>query len=190
MRVRLATFSIVVVIAMAAACSERTPMSPSAVPSGTVATAAASTGRTPVPLVGELTGQTFEDQTIPCLGSPAPFAHVSEGVGTVSHLGLTNVRSEHCIVGVNQNGSLRISGSAVFRAANGDEVHAAYSGDLYGYFPTPAPGALLTASGPMVVTGGTGRFDSASGKGDFRVEVIVALPPMPIRMTVNASIVY
>jgi hypothetical protein len=73
--------------------------------------------------------------------------------GEATHLGQFT-RNENTIV--NANGTF--SGTLVFTAANGDQLFA----DLAGGFISPT-----TAVGTYTFTGGTGRFENASGETDF-----------------------
>ncbi len=91
---------------------------------------------------------------------------VSEAEGELTHLGRTTFASRHCAGG----------GTAVFTAANGDEA-----------FLTAAPGTfqvtkfdpprLMIEEGEYTVTGGTGRFQSASGT--LAVTVYITPAPFP-----------
>lgn len=139
---------------------------------------------------GELTGQTYLGAPGSCPASTR--ATISSVAGTLSHLGLSSVSSQHCYVGYNPDGSLRFVGTAVVTAANGDEMHLNYSGNMLGIGAAPPPGAVFTGSGTTVVTGGTGRFQDASGDGELGVEVTFSGPttPSPMRLNLAMSIVY
>lgn len=164
-------------------CSGGTPVAPSVAPSQAASTAPL---RVAVPLVGEASGQTWE---VPgaCAGPPVHAKTVSEATGTFTHLGLTMLRSEHCFVGANPDGSLLYSGTAVLRAASGDEVHGTYSGSM---FPPTGPGRIETTA-TYVVTGGTGRFADASGQAEGAIVVTITQPGLAaIHFAVKGSIVY
>ena len=195
----LSLWCVAAMLGAAAACSGTTPASPSATPTAPLATssralatpAGYSTARVPVPLEARLAGQTYADPAVPCPGSPLPVAIVSVMSGPVTHMGLAEMRSQHCIVGQNPDGSLLVSGSAVIRAANGDEIHGTYTGSMYGFSPAPAPGTLMTAGGMMLLAGGTGRFADASGQLAWDVEVrATGTGVEAIQGSLEGSIVY
>jgi hypothetical protein len=80
-------------------------------------------------------------------------AVVAEATGKASHLGKFS-RIEFVFFG--PGGA--ISGNLVFRAANGDQLSANFSGG----FNSPT-----TAQGTYTFTGGTGRFSHATGTASF-----------------------
>jgi len=82
-------------------------------------------------------------------------AIVIETTGSATHLGYFT-RTED--VFFEPDGT--ISGTAVFTAANGDQLWA----DLAGEFTSPT-----TAEGTYTFTGGTGRFRAATGTASFEV---------------------
>jgi hypothetical protein len=104
----LSPWGFAAILGAVAACSGATPVSPSATPSPALSTPADSTGRVSLPLAGRLTGQTYGDPALPCPGSPLPVAIVSVMSGPVTHMGLAEMRSQHCIVGLNPDGSLLV----------------------------------------------------------------------------------
>ena len=91
----------------------------------------------------------------------------NEASGTATHLG--RFRSEHqqC---VNFTTFEFEDGFVVYRAANGDALWASF-GD--GQLTWVAPGILGYDDQPVVVVGGTGRFDGAAGllSGGGRIDV-------------------
>jgi hypothetical protein len=67
----------------------------------------------------------------------------------------------HCIT----NGSLAFSdGQFVFRGANGRELH----GTHFGSFTATDDPNIFTFAGEITFTGGTGKLEGASGKGELR----------------------
>ncbi len=88
---------------------------------------------------------------------PALTVHI-EGPGTATHLGsLTTVQS-HCV----EPGSFAFTnGQFTLTAANGDQLFGTYQGE---FMPLEPP--LFTIDGAFTFTGGTGRFDGATGGGD------------------------
>jgi len=80
-------------------------------------------------------------------------AVVVEATGNSTHLG-SFTRTEYIYFG--PNGA--ISGNLIFKAANGDELWADFSGQFT---------SLTTAEGTYTITGGTGRFSDATGSVTF-----------------------
>ena len=108
-----------------------------------------------MPFSGVVAGEVALDEN-PRLCS-AGFTAITDAKGPASHLGLTSWYSEHCL----ENDSDIVGGVLVLTAANGDEVHATYTGKAGG-FP-PALGGPIAVTGNIVFAGGTGRFKNASG---------------------------
>lgn len=106
------------------------------------------------------------DQTVPFKGAcetsfEAELIHggpnlnvIVNGTCQIAHLGRTAFYVEQ--VADFMNGTL--SGFTVFTAANGDELHATHTGPL-----TPPDGALQQVDVILSFTGGTGRFEHATG---------------------------
>ena len=115
------------------------------------------------PFIGGVKGLVFFDLSNP-RGCAAGFTTVTDAKGTATHLGLTALHSEHCVT---PTGGME--GTMVLTGANGDEIHASYSGN------STAPGAIgepihVTAS--VVIAGGTGRFANASGQAGLTASII------------------
>jgi hypothetical protein len=88
---------------------------------------------------------------------PALTVHI-EGTGTATHLGsLTTVQS-HC---VEPSSFAFTNGQFTITAANGDQLFGIYQGE---FLPLEPP--VFTLDGRFTFTGGTGRFDGATGGGD------------------------
>ena len=108
--------------------------------------------------------------------NPAPpFIYtVSLASGTSRHLGLTTMFSYH----PTPTGETISGGHMTLTAANGDEVYFEYSGSA----PLPVIGVPSTVHVvcTYTITGGTGRFDGAtgSGTGDAYVEFPGELLPL------------
>lgn len=83
----------------------------------------------------------------------------SAGSGHVSHLGAVSVAGLNSFTPL-ENGLLRIDGDGVFVAANGDQIFVNFDGSVMDL----GTGA---GTGTYVVTGGTGRFQGATGTADF-----------------------
>jgi hypothetical protein len=104
---------------------------------------------------------------VPCvdpLGNPVPFAFPTgamTAMGNVTHLGKTTsvITLDACTV--YPDGSLQGPGTFTHTGANGDAIYGTYVGVIY-------PDGTLSfdpdvADPPIVIMGGTGRFDGATG---------------------------
>jgi len=117
-----------------------------------------------VPFSGVVAGEVaFNSNPRPC---EAGFTPITAATGQASHLGLTSWYSSHCLV----NGTEIAGGVLVLTAANGDKVYATYTGSG-GSFP-PEIGGLITVTGTIVFSGGTGRFKNASGAAELNASVV------------------
>jgi len=85
----------------------------------------------------------------------------SSACGDVSHLGATVMTGRH----PTPAGTDITGGKMAMVASNGDEVWIAYTGDA----PYPIPGvpSTILVDVDFTITGGTGRFASASGGGEM-----------------------
>lgn len=84
------------------------------------------------------------------------------GVG--SHFGRMTVSSRHCAPAGDELGP----GTMTFKAANGDELVTTYTGTA----PFPGPGTqFIVVHTHNTVTGGTGRFEGATGHIDVTATV-------------------
>jgi hypothetical protein len=113
--------------------------------------AAAKAGGTDRPWKGSLSGTaTLDASTVP---SPV----TAEGTGTVAHLGKVTYSIDFTLT-PEADGTFTLAGTAEFVAANGDQVFTAFTGSSQ---PT-GPGTT-EATTNATITGGTGRFEGASG---------------------------
>ena len=92
-------------------------------------------------------GDTFDGRC----SQPSQWISTSEGTGKVSHLGRVSWTTEHCF-----QLFLGTFGDAVvvITSANGDQLYGTYDGVMT---------TDTTFAEDMIITGGTGRFDGASG---------------------------
>jgi len=149
-----------------------------------VAVAAADTGGTDRPFKGTLFGSATVAPDASC---PIGLRTVSEGSGTGSHLGLVSMSSHHCTPVANA-----IAGQMTLGAANGDELHMAYSGTCSAP-PFPPVGGLITCNTENVVVGGTGRFVNATGQAHVTALVTwtgFGAPLLPAIWTWDGTISY
>ena len=108
---------------------------------------------------------TFEGFTVSATPvGPDDVLVVTEGTGNLTHLGNYFVTIPH----LTHLATLTLEGTQTFTAANGDTLTADFTGQL-------APNADGCLAGTLAhqITGGTGRFDGASGSYDF---YLVACP--------------
>lgn len=102
-----------------------------------------------VPFKGSLSGTV----TVTPLSPPMASVLV-DGSGIATQLGRFTVEMPHLV-----NQATRIAtGTYIFTAANGDTLTADFSGQA-----TPVAPGVLTVSETGVITGGTGRFEGATG---------------------------
>ena len=95
-----------------------------------------------------------------------PFLSISfDGTGNATHLGRFTVEIQIALNTTNRT----LTGTYEFTAANGDTLTA----DFTGQSPLTAPGVPQTSLETATITGGTGRFASASG--NFSAKRVVDL---------------
>ena len=138
------------------------------------------------PFWGQLAGETtFDFSTDACLDvTGLPFRTVAVTEGKMSHLGRTEMFATHCQTA---DGSQNVGGEATFTAANGDQVWFSYTAT------TLAPPPDVVQEAEMIVVGGTGRFDNASGllKGMVYVKIEdYENPPWPIQLVLAGMLTY
>ena len=88
---------------------------------------------------------------------PAVFATTIVGTGCVSKLGKATMTASHLI----DSNTLAFSSGSVVFAGRKDSIIGTYTGQ---FFLTLQPG-IFTFSAPMLITGGTGKFEGCSGSG-------------------------
>ena len=92
---------------------------------------------------------------------------IADGAGTATHLGKFTTRVEFCV-----NSETSIFGEegytvGSFIAANGDELFYATWGKVEPRDENDPPNILEKWDAPFLFTGGTGRFEEASGEGIY-----------------------
>lgn len=101
-------------------------------------------------------------------GCVAPFTTVTDTSGWALRTGRTDMHSAHCYVPIGppeDNLGMAQNTEMVFTASNGDEIHATYEVTIYG---TAEVGDKIVAKGTVTFTGGTGRFEHATGSAYIR----------------------
>ena len=134
------------VAAVGAGCSQQSsPTGPSS--QGLATMPAPSAVQHAVPFKGSLEGS----QTLTPLQPPLGFVNGS-ATGNGTHLGLFTVTFPHTVNFATRSGT----GTYTFTAANGDTLTADFSGQASG-------GPVVSIVENATVTGGTGRFEGATG---------------------------
>jgi len=90
---------------------------------------------------------------------PYGFLNVQEGNGSETNIGTFTTKITFC---VNPMTIEYINGEGTFTDAEGDELYITISGQVK---PTTVPDYDLEFKDPFTITGGTGRFEGASGDG-------------------------
>lgn len=85
--------------------------------------------------------------------------------GNASHMGRVEMTSRHCTPA----GEAVTGGNMTLTAANDDEVYIEYQGSAP--FPIPGVTEYVEATLDFTITGGTGRFDNATGGGVIEAEI-------------------
>jgi hypothetical protein len=131
----------------------------------TTSTVVASTASATGPVRRALSARLRATETVLFAGFPPCFAYGTvQGTGTSNVLGNLRMNATDCINpeggftigGLNHFNFASLPGTLVFTTANGERIHATYSGTID---PT---GRLR---GHFVITGGTGTFFAATGGG-------------------------
>lgn len=112
-----------------------------------------------VPFKGHLKGTVT---VTPIVGDPTLDVHVEiDGAGNATQLGHFSVSIPHDVDRRPPPNPSVAVGAYIFTAADGDEVHADFSGESM----LIAPGLLYIVES-ATITGGTGRFSGATGSFD------------------------
>lgn len=128
----------------------------------------------PRPFMGSMSGEgTFDFTTGACLGiTGAPWQSFGYMAGNLTHLGNSEWFVSHCST---LDGQQLVNGEGTLVAANGDELWMTYTAELIS--PFIVPGVMLYAQ-DNVVTGGTGRFEGASGA--FQTLIAVTIEDLTV----------
>lgn len=128
-----------------------------------------------VPFRGTWQGSTVSATPI----SPTVVLVVASGSGNATRLGNFVMTSPH----YTYLDTLTIVGTQIFTAANGDMVTATISGSL-----APNPDGSLEGTLTGTITGGTGRFQGATGHYDFHIIARPAGIGFDSTATINGTI--
>ena len=151
----------------AAACASDSPISPSSQPSGNVTVQAR--GGSELPFRGALEASETES-------GPGGAQHHLEGTGNATYLGRFTITSDFTVDTTTVTGA----GTSIWTAANGDQIFTDDTGQGVVSFPT------LNVVETHTITGGTGRFEGASGT--FIGERSINLPTLTSSATITGTI--
>lgn len=123
---------------------------------------AAMAGPTNVPLTGTISFiGTIDPNTDPTTAPGCPLLGMNYGGGTLSHLGKTALVSSDCVT-PGATGLSASNGKLTLTAANGDTVTGTYTGT---FIPINSGAAFQFSNVMFSITGGSGRFSRAYGRG-------------------------
>lgn len=140
------------------------------------------------PFTGSVSGLAGVTEDAAC---PIGLRTLGGGTGTASHLGVTEMASSHCTPnppfgpapGPIQGGVITLV------AANGDTIEGTYTGEVAPL--PPEEGARISGVVHVTITGGTGRFDGATGHVEMTLEgVLHFTSPMTATWTWQGVIGY
>jgi hypothetical protein len=166
-RKSLGRFIATAACAVALAACQQSPSAPSALNGAASQGTANIQHEQDLPFSGTMTGTTQYDQANPrgCpFAAPFPVTTVSDATGTASHLGLASFHTEHCVTAGGMVGDILLT------AANGDKIYGTYV--LQRTAPFPAIGGYIQVGGTMTFSGGTGRFEQASGTAEMTGSIL------------------
>lgn len=139
----------------------------------------------PVPYVGTSEGFGYVGGIATCGTGWDKMYYLGEG--TASHLGVCLIRLDHCYQIQSQTGGAVQNGIGVITAANGDKLHATYSGTFE--FNTYPP-TMISYVCNVTISGGTGRFEDAQGTLVSEGIQDLTHTPNPTTVTWNGTITF
>lgn len=140
-------------------------------------------GSNNLPFKAELTSS---ENLYPTGNNTCPLAGMTTGTGTASQLGNVLLTATDCVTPV--SGGFQFNqGKLTFTAANGDTLTATYEGS----FVALTPGTVFTINhATFVITGGTGRFAGAFGRGELQGTEDIATRPAIAHLRAQGTISY
>lgn len=127
--------------------------------------AAASANTVNRPFKGAVTGGVWYQP----VGDPPILTTMSAASGHARHMGLTRMTARHPTPPLGSSGYG--PGEMVLTAANGDEVWITYTGHLE-FDVSADAGTWFVGPVACTITGGTGRFDDATGSADMTLRIL------------------
>ena len=138
-----------------------------------------------VPFNGSMDGLVNPGGSVSC--DPGWATINLEAEGEVLHCGRTTLNAANCSRVTSQQGGEIENGSATLTAANGDIIYVSYSGTFV--FDTYPP-TMGTFSISGTITGGTGRFEGATGSIDLGGTQQYGAYPDPFSLSWTGTIEY
>ena len=131
----------------------------------------------PRPFKGSMSGDaTFDFTTGACIViTGAPWQSIGYMAGNLTHLGKSEWFVSHCAT---PDGLQLVNGEGTLVGAIGDELWMTYTAVLFS--PFIVPGVMMYAQ-VNVVTGGSGRFEGASGT--FKTLIAVTIEDLTVLTT-------
>lgn len=103
---------------------------------------------------------------VPTPNGQCPLSGMATGSGTASFMGRISLTATDCVTPQADGSFIFSNGKLVLTATNGDTVTATYGP---GFFIALTPGPVYTINhAAFVITGGTGIFKGATGRGELR----------------------
>lgn len=119
---------------------------------------------------------------------PSKFIEFGHFRGEIMHAGLSEGTGSQCVQGTPKTGLSVTDAIDVFTTANGDKLTLAWAA------PISLGNGLFVIDGPFTVTGGTGRFEEASGEGTLHVQASATpqevLAGAPVQVDLTGTINY
>jgi hypothetical protein len=113
------------------------------------------------------------------------FGHFS---GEIMHAGLSVGTGSQCVQGTPSTGLSVTDAIDIFTTANGDKLTLAWAAPIF------VGNGLFVVDGPFSVTGGTGRFEGASGEGTLHGQASATpqevLAGAPVQAELTGTITY
>jgi hypothetical protein len=117
--------------------------------------------------------------------SPCELSNDETATAQVSHLGRSEMVSHETVDLCSNPEAAEISGQFTMTAANGDQLFGTY--ETLGHLDFAND--EVTFSGQFTITGGSGRFQDASGGGSIEGSGVLS-PPFDVFANMNGRIVY
>ena len=155
----------------------------------TLAVAACLTLVLPVTMIASGSSRPFK-ASIHAFAAPVPtgpceLTNAEEGAAQVTHLGRSTMASNEVVDLFSNPEGAEITGQFTMTAANGDQLFGTY--ETLGHLDFGI--GEVTFSGQFTITGGTGRFEGASGGGAIEGSGSLA-PPFDVFAQMNGRIMY
>ena len=119
---------------------------------------------------------------------PSKFIEFGHFRGEIMHAGLSEGTGSQCVQGTPKTGLSVTDAIDIFTTANGDKLTLGWAA------PISLGNGLFVIDGRFTVTGGTGRFEEASGEGTLHVQASATpqevLAGAPVQVELTGTITY